>query len=372
LTSKFRFKHHYIDIDTPRGPFGQTALADVDGDGLPEFITGQKCGNIYWYDYINPDKWERYLLGVDSPSDVGGCALDVDGDGWIDFVAGGAWYRNSRNPRQEPFQRFVFDESLADVHDVATADIDGDGKLEIITMSDKNNLRWYKIPDDPTQPWKRYDIGASVHAGVSIGDIDGDGDLDIVRSNVWFENVNGDGSEWIEHPIGPCGGTSGWEENATLSAVCDINCDGKNDVVLADAEIIGGKIVWMENVDGNGLVWKRHELPHDDTDARGAYHSLHVGDMDGDGDLDIFSCEMEGVKGIRPPRWFIWENVDGKGEHFKEHVILDAHIGGHEAVVGDLNGNGRMDICSKLWRAWPDNANGGRMHVDFLENLGLR
>jgi hypothetical protein len=96
-----------------------------------------------------------------------------------------------------------------------------------------------------------------------------------------------------------------------------------------------------------------------------------VRDFDGDGDLDIFSCEMEGVPGARQPRWFVWENVDGKGAEFRERVILDARLGGHEAVVGDVDGDGDLDVCSKLWAPRQDNANGGRNHADFLENLCL-
>jgi hypothetical protein len=38
------------------------------------------------------------------------------------------------------------DSELTAIHDVVAADLDGDGKAEIITMSDQNNLRWYKIP----------------------------------------------------------------------------------------------------------------------------------------------------------------------------------------------------------------------------------
>jgi len=327
VSTKFRFKHHYIDRDMPGKFYGQTALADVDGDGVLEFITGQRFGNIFWYDYKDADNWTRYLLGSESPSDVGACAIDVDNDGWMDFVTGGAWYRNSRDPCNKQFKKYVFDKQIPMVHDIVAGDIDGDDRLEIVTMSDKSNVRWYKIPEDPTAKWERHDIGPSVHAGISIGDVDGDGDLDVVRSNIWFENVEGDGTKWIEHPIGPCGGSSGWQAYATRSAVCDINGDGHNDVVLADAEIKGAKIVWMENVDGSGLVWKRHLLPQGDSALRGAYHSLCVADFDGDGDLDIFSCEMEGPLGRaeRLPRWFIWENVDGKG-NFVEHVILDAGL----------------------------------------------
>jgi hypothetical protein len=365
-----RFRHHYLDRQIPGRSWGQTALTDLDRDGDLDFITGRSGSDVFWYEYQDADHWTRHLLGQDSPSDVGGLAVDVDGDKWTDFVAGGAWYRNPRSPRTKPFERYVFDD-VPGVHDIVAADINGDGKLEVITMSDRNNVRWYGIPKDPTQPWRRHDVGPSVHAGISVGDIDGDGDLDILRSNVWFENLKGDASQWAEHPTAPCGGKTGWQANATRSAVCDINRDGHNDVVLADAEISGARIRWLQNLDGRGRSWKTHLLPHGDADPRGAYHSLRVADFDADGDLDIFSCEMEHVGGARQPRWFIWENLDGKGANFVERVILDARLGGHEAVVADVDADGDLDICSKLWSPRGDNANGGRNHADFLENLRM-
>lgn len=370
---KFKFKPHIIDTDLPGRSYGQTALADLDGDGRLEFIVGRRGGEIYWYKCHSPERWTRHLLGEDSPSDVGGCTVDVDGDGYVDFVTGGVWYRNSQDPNI-PFERIVFDPDLAAVHDIVAADIDGDGRLEIITMSDRNNLRWYKIPDDPRKPWIRHDIGPAVHAGLSVGDLDGDGDLDVVRTDVWFENVNGDGTKWIQHPIGPSTPPPPdfqppFAFNATKSFVCDMNGDGRNDVVFTDAEIPGGRIWWMENVDGVGRTWRRHEVPNGDDVRRGAYHTLYVGDLDGDGDFDIFSCEMEGVPGERSPRWYIWENLDGKGEEWREHVILDANLGGHEAVVGDITGNGLPDIIGKPWSPRKDNALGGRMFILFLENV---
>ena len=38
------FKPHVIDTDLPPGLYAQTALADLDGDGRLEFITGQQYG----------------------------------------------------------------------------------------------------------------------------------------------------------------------------------------------------------------------------------------------------------------------------------------------------------------------------------------
>jgi hypothetical protein len=198
----FCFNPHFIDTDLPLANYAQTALIDLDNDGMLEYIVGQQFGTIYWYKIHSPDNWSRHILGEDSPSDVGSCALDVDGDGWIDFVTGGAWYQNSRQVGK-PFQHHIFDPTLSAVHDLIAADVDGDGRLEIITMSDQNNLRWYKIPVNYTRPWVRHDIAAAVHAGLAVGDLDNDGDLDLVRTNAWFENASGDGTQWIEHPIGP-------------------------------------------------------------------------------------------------------------------------------------------------------------------------
>ncbi len=319
MSTKFRFKYHIIASDLPTGLYAQTALADLDNDGQLEYILGQQYGTIFYYKYHAPDHWTEHILGHDSPSDVGGVAIDVDGDGWIDFVTGGGWYRNPGKPG-EIFGRFVFDPHLQAVHDVFAADLTGDGKLEIITMSDQNNLRWYKIPNDPTQPWPVTHIGPAVHAGVSVGDIDGDGDLDIVRTNVWFENLHGDGSEWVSHHIGmnsppPVDFQPYFAFDATHSVICDMNKNGINDIVFIDNEIPGGKIWWMENLDGKGTNWQRHDIfTHQPKEPRrGAYHSLYVGDLDGDGDLDIFTCEMEGVPGEQPPRYYIFENLDGVG-----------------------------------------------------------
>jgi hypothetical protein len=370
LSGEFKFKHHYIDRNLPGNSYGQTCLVDVDKDGDLDFITGGKDPQktVYWFEFRAPGEWVRHVVGVNHPSDVGGTSIDVDGDGWVDHVTGGVWYRNPGRPRSESFERHVFDGELAAVHDLVAADLDGDGRLDIVTMSDKNNLRWYRVSADPQQPWQKHDIAAGVHAGVAVGDIDGDGDLDIVRSNAWFENGDAKGGTWIEHSI-PFGSPKQPYPLATRCRIVDINQDGHNDLVMTENEIRAGKIAWLDNRGGKGLDWIVHELPAGDPAPRGAYHSLAVADFDQDGDLDIFTVEMESIPGARLPRWFIWENVDGRGGTLRERVILDNGLGGHEAVVADVDGDGDLDICSKLWHPRKDNANGGRNHADYVENL---
>jgi len=369
----FPFLHHFADRDMKGRNLGQTALADLTGDGKLDFITGVQRGDIFWYEYHAPNDWSRHRLGRQSPSDVGGAALDVNGDGRMDFITGGAWYENPGHPTHQEFVRHVFDPDLNYVHDLIIGDIDGDGLPDVVTMGDQRNnphnaVRWYKIPGNPHELWTYIIIGGPTHAGISLGDIDRDGDLDVIRSNIWLENQR-QGKTWSIHTMTePWGAESPpFAVNATRTATIDLNEDGRLDVIICDNENSNSKIAWLEAPeDPRQGDWTVHHFPRNDEIPRGALHSLQLADFDNNGRLDIFTAEMEEFPGGRPPRWFIWENL-GKGE-LREHVVLDANLGGHEAVVGDVDGDGDIDICSKPWNASHGNALGGKSHFSYLEN----
>jgi len=367
--SPFSFRHRFADAALPGDGWGQTALADLDGDGDLDFITGRSGGEIRWYEFRKADDWAMHPLGEKSPSDVGGAVLDVDRDGRLDFVTGGAWYPCPSDPRAAPWPRHVFDAGLGGVHDVAVADIDGDGRKDVITMSDRNDLRWYRIAADPKAAWEKTVVGRAVHAGIAAGDIDRDGDIDLVRSGFWIENIE-KGKNWAEHRFAsmPWADRTPFPE-AARAAVADIDRDGRPDIIISEAEFAGGRVAWFGSPeDPRRVPWTAHVIPMPVEEKRGPFHSLQVADFDGDGDLDIFGGEMEHLA-VPPHRWFIWENASGDGERLVEHVILDANLGTHEAVAGDVDGDGDIDLVGKLWRPDPKNANGGRNHVDFLENL---
>lgn len=380
-SADFQFRHHFISRELPItdksvGDYGLTALVDLDRDGDLDFVLGGrpfKPSQLYWFEFQAPDRWVQHLVGTNYLSDVGLAPLDVDRDGWIDFVCSGVWYRNSGKPREQPFERHVFAANAEGAHDIVIADMDGDGQPDVVMMGDDrtslNALCWYSIPRDPMQPWTRHPIGPPVHGAITPGgvaDLDGDGDLDVVRADTWFENADGKGLRWIAHPNIPMG-RKGPFGVCVRTAVVDLDGDGKAEIVIADADITDSKVVVLKNADGKGGRWEKLPLPQ--SFAYGSLHALAVADMNGDGKPDIISNEQEELlpAGRENPRWIIWENLGGL--KFREHVILDANLGGHELQVGDVDGDGDIDICSKPWgpRAW--NGNAGKMHVDFLENL---
>lgn len=374
------FQHHYIDRDLPIkeggiGDYGLTALVDLDRDGHLDFVTGGRQPGperLYWFEFQTPDKWVRHLVGTNYQSDVGLAALDVNHDGWTDLVCSGVWYRNTGKPREQLFERYVFAGNAAGAHDIITADIDGDGRLDIVMMGDArtklNGLYWFKIPTEQKQLWESHKIGPGIHGAISpsgVADIDGDGDLDVVRADTWYENKDGKGLEWVAHENIPFGRVGPYGK-CVRTAIVDIDGDGSKKIVMADADIVDSRVAILRNVDGKGGSWTKQELPHSFT--YGSLHSLAVADLNGDGRPDILVNEQEELlpEGRQNPRWVVWVNL-GQGK-FAERILLDTKLGGHELQVGDVDGDGDIDICSKAWGVRLDNGAGGRMHVDFLEN----
>lgn len=132
--------------------------------------------------------------------------------------------------------------------------------------------------------------------------------------------------------------------------VADMDGDGDLDIVATLFDSSNGILMYYEN-DGTGTNFKQQILSKD----LGGRGSIAIGDMDSDGDLDIVLLSKE-----RKILWVLGNELASGGGFLTS--VLDASVDGtHTIAVGDLMGNGHLDIVT-----------GGLNHVDRYQNLGDR
>jgi hypothetical protein len=144
-------------------------------------------------------------------------------------------------------------------------DVNGDGHLDVISTSSETVIQGNQMVTKHTVVWYENN-GAAVPSftphtiavadspipWVGVGDIDGNGALDAVMEIggqiYWYAN-NGDGTVWTPHLVpGAQGDLSVW--------IADVEGDGHNDLILP----YGNTITWWDNLKGDGTEWTPHVI----------------------------------------------------------------------------------------------------------------
>jgi uncharacterized repeat protein (TIGR01451 family) len=359
LDGPLTFQRVVIDPNPPPTLL-EKVLADIDGDGRLDAVIG--FGNppntstgmgIAWYEFphsgIPTDPWLKHIILASGSMYEDATALDVNGDGAIDIIAsfdGGEidWFENPRghggNPATAPWIRHFIGNGSGE-NNMAVADIDGDGKLDLVTNA------FVFFQNSPTS-WSPVKLNRTSN-GMALLDIgSGLGAINIVGMGnapsfpfIWLENPREKGGNartdpWIVHVIGP-----GYDNNGefTTFAAADVNGDGRMDVITAISEPTTptpAPIYWWEApADRRNGSW----IPHIVSPAYLDVHNVRTADMDGNGTADIIVGEQE-QSTLR--RVAVFYN-DGQG-NFTQQILSSGS--GHNQVVGDTLKRGALDILN--------------------------
>jgi len=291
-------------------------------------------------------------------------SADVDGDGDIDVLGASdldndiTWWQNA-NGTGTLWVEHTIDSGFNGASSAYPFDIDGDGDIDVVgTASASDDVAWWENTDGVGESWQHHLIAGFLDdaTDAKAEDIDGDGDIDVITvahdpdELAWWENVDGSGDVWIEHVI------TGDLLGVMAVFIADINDDGYLDILTAAYN--ADDITWWENVNGSGVTWTEHVI---DGSFNGAY-AVYAADVDNDGYIDVIGA----ARTADDITW--WENVDGSGTSWTEHTVDGNFNGARSVCATDMNGDGYMDIIGAASNAdevsWWMNIDGAGLSWD--------
>jgi hypothetical protein len=232
------------------------AIADMDQDGYVDVLGGISKGDnarVVWYKNNGDNTFTANIIADYATYAVHTPDLDQDGD--PDLVTTtykplGAFFQVYENDGNGNLTT-TYSDGVSTLWDVDFGDIDADGDLDIVTVSDVDVSNPYYNMGNMNFELRRFDAGGRTVGGrdLVIADMDGDEDLDIVYANhrdsklIWRKNYLEEYG--VEAGFSPTRVIPSNMEGPISAAGGDFDGDGDTDLVIG--EELQGNIYTFEN-----------------------------------------------------------------------------------------------------------------------------
>lgn len=248
-------------------------------------------------------------------------------------------------------------------------DIDGDGDLDLFVQESRHDVKFFERVGDAwiwrTDRWQ----GVQVGEWYRFADLDADGDLDLLGEQpmgyirAWRNEGDRTSARMVAVPdtLRDITGTPIFADPQNILNVVDIDCNGRPDLFLGR---VAGHVdrFEQEGSDTRGMPlfrllaerWQDIEvlgpIPGDTAvfDGRPSRHGANTmafGDVDSDGDLDLFWGDFfeAGVLLIRNDGSCQAPYFRGEHEQFPrgERIVTTGY---NAPATGDVDGDGRLDL----------------------------
>jgi hypothetical protein len=213
-------------------------------------------------------------------------------------------------------------------------DVTGDGFAEIVA----GRYVYASDPKSGLTQWKRTDLGENID-GMLWADVDGDLNADIIAEALpgiyWLEATDKTLSKWTKTKIAEIKETD--HVNGQGYKLAQVVPGGKSEILLN-----GGDGLYMLEIPANAAQgnWPKTLISNAETNDEG----ISVGDVDGDGDVDIISSRNNGIG----PKTFVWYANPGadkeRTDKWTESLIGSVHFWADRVETADFNGDGLLDV----------------------------
>lgn len=345
------------------GGAATVAVADLNGDGKPDVIVAHQGGTISVFlnttapGATTPSFSSEQIFSAGTiPLSV--ATADLNGDGKPDIIV--ADYQG--NSVSVLMNTTVTGASIASFapqqiflagpgpHSVVTADMNGDGKADIVVANYNNDTISVLLNTTPvgaSNPTFAVQQNFSTGSGpwsIAIADVDGDGKPDVVSANYGENSIS-----VLLNTTSPSNTTATFapqlrfptELGPQYLAIIDVNGDGRTDIAVAGDYSNSTSVLLNETVPGTSMIlFSPSELVNSAPYISGR---PMVGDVNGDGKPDlVLSGYSQGIVEVLT-------NTTAPGAalpSFARQQIIPSIVAAEGVAVCDVNNDGKLDVVA--------------------------